>query len=156
MLPTTTDPPKYSFAEIRAKAIKHLGSRPCLWQIRVVEAILKRDGDVVCIAATGSGKTLTFWLPLLFRSSGIQLIISPLNILGQQNVAQLAAMNINGITITAETATPKNFQVRVYLRRIRRVTYVNAVSSTNLGHRGWKVQCRGHKRRNLDAAGRRV
>jgi hypothetical protein len=78
MLPTITDPPKYSFAEIRAKAIKHLGSRPCLWQIRVVEAILKRDGDVVCIAATGSGKTLTFWLPLLFRSSGIQLIISPL------------------------------------------------------------------------------
>ncbi|KAJ7826049.1 hypothetical protein B0H14DRAFT_3725509 [Mycena olivaceomarginata] len=30
MLPTTTDPPKYTFAEIRAKAIKHLGSRPNL------------------------------------------------------------------------------------------------------------------------------
>ncbi|KAJ7179864.1 P-loop containing nucleoside triphosphate hydrolase protein [Mycena crocata] len=107
---TTTGPPKYSFAEIRARAVKHLGHQPCLWQIKVVEAILKRDGDVVCISATGSGKTLTFWLPLLFRPRGIQLVISPLNILGQQNVAQLAAMKINGITITAETATPKNFQ----------------------------------------------
>ncbi|KAJ7769206.1 P-loop containing nucleoside triphosphate hydrolase protein [Mycena maculata] len=110
MPPAPTGPPKYSFAEIRTKAITHLGYTPCLWQIKVVEAILKRDGDVVCIAATGSGKTLTFWLPLLFRPNGIQLVISPLNILGQQNVAQLAAMKINGITITAETATYKNFQ----------------------------------------------
>ncbi|KAJ7766972.1 P-loop containing nucleoside triphosphate hydrolase protein [Mycena maculata] len=110
MPPAPTGPPKYSFAEIRTKAIAHLGYTPCLWQIKVVEAVLKRDGDVVCIAATGYGKTLTFWLPLLFRPNGIQLVISPLNILGQQNVAQLAAMKINGITITAETATYKNFQ----------------------------------------------
>ncbi|KAF8214390.1 P-loop containing nucleoside triphosphate hydrolase protein, partial [Mycena galopus ATCC 62051] len=110
MSPATTGPPKYSFAEIRAKAVERLGYLPCLWQIKVVEAILKRDGDVVCISATGSGKTLTFWLPLLFRPHGIQLVISPLNILGQQNVAQLAAMKINGITITAETATRQNFQ----------------------------------------------
>jgi superfamily II DNA/RNA helicase len=87
-------PPKYNFDEIRAKSVKHLGYTPCLWQIKVVKAILKRDGDVVCIAATGSGKTLTFWLPLLFRTHGIQLVISPLNILGQQNVAQLAQMKI--------------------------------------------------------------
>ncbi|KAJ7767609.1 P-loop containing nucleoside triphosphate hydrolase protein [Mycena metata] len=110
MAPTPAGPPKYSFDQIRAKAIENLGYQPCLWQIKVVEAILKRDGDVVCISATGSGKTLTFWLPLLFRPQGIQLVISPLNILGQQNVAQLAAMKINGITITAETATYKNFQ----------------------------------------------
>ncbi|KAJ7710454.1 P-loop containing nucleoside triphosphate hydrolase protein [Mycena rosella] len=110
MPPTPAGPPKHSFDQIRAAAIRHLGYQPCLWQIKVVEAILKRDGDVVCIPATGSGKTLTFWLPLLFRPNGIQLVISPLNILGQQNVAQLAAMKINGITITAETAIPKNFQ----------------------------------------------
>ncbi|KAJ7479551.1 hypothetical protein FB451DRAFT_973591, partial [Mycena latifolia] len=58
----------------------------------------------VYISATGSGKTLTFWLLLLFRPQRIQLVISPLNILGQQNVAQLAVMKINGIAITAETA----------------------------------------------------
>ncbi|KAJ7277178.1 P-loop containing nucleoside triphosphate hydrolase protein [Mycena rebaudengoi] len=104
---STSGPPKYSFAQIRAKAIEYLGYKPCLWQVKVVDAILKRDGDVVCIAATGSGKTLTFWLPLLFKTDGIQIVVSPLNILGQQNVAQLAAMKIN---ITAETATAKNFQ----------------------------------------------
>ncbi|KAJ6496925.1 P-loop containing nucleoside triphosphate hydrolase protein, partial [Mycena vulgaris] len=97
-------------AEIRAKAIVHLGYQLCLWQIKVVEAILKRDGNVVCISATGSGKTLTFWLPLLFRADGIQLVISPLNILGDQNVAQLAGMGIKSISITSETATYQNFQ----------------------------------------------
>ncbi|KAF8155192.1 hypothetical protein K438DRAFT_1460404, partial [Mycena galopus ATCC 62051] len=64
---------------IRAKAVEHFGYQPCLWQIKVVEAILKRNGDVVCISTTGSGKTLTFWLPLLFKTDGIQLVITPLN-----------------------------------------------------------------------------
>ena len=59
----------------------------------------------------GSGMTLTFWLPLLFKTDGIQLIISPLNILGEQNVTQLAEMDIKGISITSETATYQNFQV---------------------------------------------
>ncbi|KAJ7732218.1 P-loop containing nucleoside triphosphate hydrolase protein [Mycena maculata] len=103
-------PPRLSHLEIRARALKHLGYQPCLWQIRVVEAILKRDGDVVCIAATGSGKTLTFWLPLLFNSIGIQLVVSPLNILGEQNVQQLATMGLKGISITADTANTDNFR----------------------------------------------
>jgi ATP-dependent DNA helicase RecQ len=124
--------------------LKHLGYTPCLWQIKVVEAILKRDGDVVYIVATESGKTLTFWPPLLFRTNSIQLVISPLrctlNILGQQNVAQLAQMKIQGIAITAKTATPKNFQVY-----IRCVIYVIDAFSRRLGHRGRKVQCRGHQ-----------
>ncbi|ETW75969.1 hypothetical protein HETIRDRAFT_53821, partial [Heterobasidion irregulare TC 32-1] len=33
---------------------------------------------------TGSGKTLTFWMLLLFASR-IQIIVTPLNILGKQN-----------------------------------------------------------------------
>ncbi|KAJ7677684.1 P-loop containing nucleoside triphosphate hydrolase protein [Mycena polygramma] len=107
---SSSGPPRYSCLEIRAEAIRILGYQPCLWQIRVVEAILKRDGDVVCIAATGSGKTLTFWLPLLFRPTGIQLVISPLNILGEQNVKQLADMGLKGINITAETANADNFR----------------------------------------------
>ncbi|KAJ7037743.1 P-loop containing nucleoside triphosphate hydrolase protein, partial [Mycena alexandri] len=84
--------------------------RPCLWQLKVVRAILKRDKDVASIAATGSGKTLTFWMPLLFVPDGIQIVITPLNILGKQNVDSLAKVGISAITITAETATPENFQ----------------------------------------------
>jgi superfamily II DNA helicase RecQ len=111
-------PPQYSSEQIRAKAVEHLGYQPCLWQIKVVEAILRRDGDVVCISATGSAKTLTFWLPLLFKANGIQLVIGPLNILGDQNVAQLGEMGIKGISITSETATYQNFQVRYFIVRI--------------------------------------
>ncbi|KAJ7908543.1 P-loop containing nucleoside triphosphate hydrolase protein [Mycena leptocephala] len=107
---SSTGPPQYSTEQIRARAVEHLGYQPCLWQIKVVEAILRRDGDVVCISATGSGKTLTFWLPLLFKADGIQLVISPLNILGDQNVVQLGEMGIKGISIPSETATYQNFQ----------------------------------------------
>jgi superfamily II DNA/RNA helicase len=57
-----------SHDEIRRETLERFGFVPCLWQIRVVEAILKHDHDVVSMAATGSGKTLTFWMPLLFCS----------------------------------------------------------------------------------------
>ena len=61
--------------------------------------------------ATGSGKTLTFWMPLLFRLEGIQIIITPLNILGKQNVDTLAALGVAGIALSAETETTENFKV---------------------------------------------
>ncbi|KAF8833024.1 hypothetical protein BDN67DRAFT_917748, partial [Paxillus ammoniavirescens] len=37
----------------------------------IVEAFLEGDCDIVCIAGTSMGKTLSFWLPLLFWPSGI-------------------------------------------------------------------------------------
>jgi superfamily II DNA/RNA helicase len=70
-LPKTSIP---FFAEIWRKTYEILGYQPCLWQIRVVEAILKHDKDIISIAATCSGKTLTFWMPLLFKKNGIQIV----------------------------------------------------------------------------------
>ena len=67
-----------SYEEICQKTFEAFGFYPCLWQIRVVEAILKHDRDVINIAATGSGKTLTFWMPLLFHKGGIQMVMTPL------------------------------------------------------------------------------
>ena len=100
-----------SHNEIRQKTFEQFGFVPCLWQIRVVEAILKHDHDVLSIAATGSGKTLTFWMPLLFHERGIQIVISPLNLLGKQNVDDLTAKYINAIAVTAKNATSQTFQV---------------------------------------------
>lgn len=57
------------------------------------------------------GKTLTFWMPLLFRPLGILLVITPLNILGKQNVEILEKAGIDGIFILAGTATDENFWV---------------------------------------------
>jgi hypothetical protein len=57
---------------------------PCLWQAKAVKAILKHDRDVIIITGMGMGKTLTFWMPLLFYPAGhIQVVITPLNLLGK-------------------------------------------------------------------------
>ena len=56
--------PLPSIYDIRNKTQQFFGVRPCLWQIRVVvQEILKGERDVVSIAETGMGKTLTFWMP---------------------------------------------------------------------------------------------
>jgi superfamily II DNA helicase RecQ len=101
-----------SLCDIWAKTVAHFGLNPCLWQMKVTLEILKCKGDIISIAATGEGKTLTFWMPLLF-SDGIQLIISPLNILLEQNIADLDKLSISAVGIYADTATPKAFKVRI-------------------------------------------
>ncbi|KAG6380009.1 hypothetical protein JVT61DRAFT_8082 [Boletus reticuloceps] len=102
--------PVPSISDIRKCAEEILKLRPCLWQLKVVEALLKRDQDVLCIAGTGMGKTLTFWMPLLFRPDGIQIIVTPLNMLGKQNTSSIKA-GIKAIAINSDTATPLSFQV---------------------------------------------
>ncbi|KIJ10662.1 hypothetical protein PAXINDRAFT_44431, partial [Paxillus involutus ATCC 200175] len=51
---------------IRDKAQECFGKRACLWQLKITEAFLKGDRDIVCVVGTSMGKTLSFWLPLLF------------------------------------------------------------------------------------------
>ena|ERR1700720_2816440 len=109
-----------SYEEIRQKTFEAFGFYPCLWQIRVVEAILKHDRDVISIAATGSGKTLTFWMPLLFHKGGVQMVVTPLNLLGTVNVDDLVSKGFTAIAISAENATKKNFKVNTLLRSIKR------------------------------------
>ncbi|KAL6308381.1 P-loop containing nucleoside triphosphate hydrolase protein [Sparassis latifolia] len=99
-----------STQEIRERTYTAFGHTPCLWQIQVVQALLNSDKDVMSIAPTGAGKTLTFWMPLLFRPTGIQIVIAPLNALGTQNMQQLKGLDISAIAIRAETATGKNLK----------------------------------------------
>jgi superfamily II DNA helicase RecQ len=113
--PSVTESSIPSLSEIRNRTEAVFGCRPCLWQIKVVEAILRGDRDVVSIAGTGMGKTLMFWMPLLFRPKGsVQIIVTPLNILGKQNVESLRKAGLKAIFISADTATTENFRVRVY------------------------------------------
>ena len=71
--------------------------------------VLCGDQDIILIAGTGMGKMLTFWMPLVFRPQGIQLIITPLNILGEQNKTILDRLGIETIFISATTVTKYNF-----------------------------------------------
>ncbi|KAG2079381.1 P-loop containing nucleoside triphosphate hydrolase protein [Suillus cothurnatus] len=52
---------------------------------------------------------MSFWMPLLFKP-GIQIIVTPLNQLGKQNVDSLAKAGMQSIAISAETATWSNFR----------------------------------------------
>ncbi|KAI0725874.1 hypothetical protein C8Q72DRAFT_765196, partial [Fomitopsis betulina] len=75
--------------EVYAKTLAGLGRRPCRWQAESCRAALKGDKDIISIAPTGSGKTLTFWMLLLFREDEIQLVVTLLNLLGTQNITEL-------------------------------------------------------------------
>ncbi|KAL4260460.1 hypothetical protein AB1N83_009629 [Pleurotus pulmonarius] len=95
---------------IRDRAVAVFNRYPCLWQVKVTHAILRRDKDIVSIAGTGMGKTLTFWLPLLFRPTGMQIVVTPLNILGKQNIEVLEKAGFKGVFIGADSATAENFR----------------------------------------------
>ncbi|KAF7970094.1 hypothetical protein HWV62_25022 [Athelia sp. TMB] len=60
----------------------------------------------------GSGKTLTFWMPLLFFKEGIQIVITALNGLAKQNVRELEGKGIGAIALTGANANAQNFQIK--------------------------------------------
>ncbi|KAI0681881.1 P-loop containing nucleoside triphosphate hydrolase protein [Cytidiella melzeri] len=95
---------------IRTNTKKLLSCYPCLWQAQASQVILRGVKDLVVKSGTGSGKTLTFWIPLLFSPTGIQVVITPLNILGTQNEAKLAARGIKAISINGKNVNYKNIQ----------------------------------------------
>ncbi|KAF9496577.1 hypothetical protein BDN71DRAFT_1389254, partial [Pleurotus eryngii] len=79
---------------------------PCLFQIQVAMAIYCDWKDVVACTPTGSGKTLSFWIPLIMvQADGLKklmIVVTPLNLLGQQNVDDLALVHIQAIAINSE------------------------------------------------------
>lgn len=95
----------------RVREVFGVNVRPCLWQVKVALATLKGDKHVLSISRTGSGKTLTFWIPALLCNDGIIIVVVPLNILGQQNVDQLSRAGIKSVVITGESDTDSNYEV---------------------------------------------
>ena len=102
-------------SQIRATTREKLGRSPCLWQCETALALLRGDRDIICISGTGSGKTLVFWIPLLFRPQGVQVIITPLNLLGTQNVDELKRSHIAAIAISGDCATFARFKVGEFI-----------------------------------------
>ena len=134
IMPTTVQLNLPSLDDIRRKTLEILGYRPCLWQCKVVNALLQWDKDIISITSTGSGKTMTFWMPLLFCQWGIIIVITPLNILGEQSVWTLAKLGIKGISMTAETAMKQNFKVRTLSWRLclsATISYLDIRTSKN-------------------------
>ena len=51
--------------EVQEKVKKVFGFAPCLWQIHIIHTILSGN-DVITITRMGSGKSMTYWMPVLF------------------------------------------------------------------------------------------
>lgn len=97
--------------DIHRRVLETFKNRPCRWQCLVAQSILTQR-DVIINVGTGMGKTLSFFIPILFQNKGIHIIITPLNVLGKQNADYLNNAGISAIAISSETATPANFQVQ--------------------------------------------
>ncbi|KAG2130313.1 P-loop containing nucleoside triphosphate hydrolase protein [Suillus bovinus] len=81
----------------------------CKFQLRCVQAQLDRK-DIITIAPTGAGKTLTFWIPLLFNNDGIVILITALNGLGDQNIKELQQLGTSAVNLTGTNATNNTIQ----------------------------------------------
>jgi hypothetical protein len=79
------------------------GIRPCLLQIKVVQMILAQ-WDGIEIAATGLGKSLPYWMALLFIKYGIVVLVTPLKLLGEQFVRVLEKNKLTAVSMTASNS----------------------------------------------------
>ncbi|KAF9493448.1 P-loop containing nucleoside triphosphate hydrolase protein [Pleurotus eryngii] len=83
--------------DIRTTTISRSRKRPCQFQIDFCRAQLQRK-NTISISPTGSGKTLTFLMPLFFSDQGITIVITALNVLGTQFVTEAGEYGIPAIS----------------------------------------------------------
>lgn len=90
------------------------GKRPCWLQIKISLALYAKK-DVVAVAATGAGKTLSFWITLLMAleegEDKMIFVVTPLSLLGKQNVKALDRAELSAIAVSSENANPATFEV---------------------------------------------
>ena len=113
--PATTTEPTLELSETQLISIvtPKLRYVPHKWQVDIGRALYSRKNRVVVsTAATGAGKSLTFWLSILAGETGITFIVVPLNVLGQQMSETAATLGIPAFNATRETLRQKDaFQV---------------------------------------------
>ncbi|KZT73988.1 P-loop containing nucleoside triphosphate hydrolase protein, partial [Daedalea quercina L-15889] len=104
----------WSDSRIRALVKRAFDKRACLFQIKVARALREKKNDVVGVAATGIGKTLSFWIPLLMaledKEDKCVIICTPLNLLGKQNVQVLEKAGLSGVSIDKSNANDETFK----------------------------------------------
>ena len=101
--------------EVQERIKEVFSFTPCLWQIHIILAILT-GGDMITIAKTGSGKFMTYWMPVFFIKYGISIIVTPLKLLGSQFAQMLEDNGISTISIMVVNATNELFDVNLSTR----------------------------------------
>lgn len=88
------------------------GKIPYKYQVRNALALCS-GRDVLCVAGTGSGKTLSFVMPCFLRSDIITWIVSPLNYIENQQCELFRSWGLRAINVNASTCTPELLKVSV-------------------------------------------
>ncbi|KAI0090787.1 P-loop containing nucleoside triphosphate hydrolase protein [Irpex rosettiformis] len=95
--------------ELRAKIEDIFKKRPCDFQYKLFEA--QRSGkNIISIARTGSGKTLTYFMPLVLSDSGIIVIVTALNVLGEQFEREARAAGYTALSVNGENDSDTVFK----------------------------------------------
>lgn len=105
--------PTLSDDEIWIKTQDIFTKRPCNFQIKLCRAQLERK-NIISIAATGSGKTLSYLMTLPFSQDSIIIIITALVVLGDQFVSEAAQAGYSAISVSAENDNEKTFKACSY------------------------------------------
>ncbi|KAG2367843.1 hypothetical protein BDR07DRAFT_1271039 [Suillus spraguei] len=104
-----------SFANMKQTVQEKFGLSSCTWQLLAAQYQLQSK-DIVTISPTGSGKTLTFWIPLLFNAGGIIIIVTLLSILGEKKQKEAEALGFPAINPCKETTTDQVFK---HIKRLK-------------------------------------
>jgi len=99
-----------SFAELRTKTEEIFGKKPCFFQCRLGTAQLEGH-NIISIAATGSGKTLSYLITLLFSGGKFIILVSALNVLRDQFVVETEKGGYPAISVTVENNNDRTFMV---------------------------------------------
>ena len=105
----------WDIAKIRRLVKDKLGKVACWWQVQVGLGLYGRK-DIVGVAPSGAGKTLTFWLPVLMalkdgHQDKISFVVTPLNLLGKQNMIALEEAGICAISVSSNNANNTTFDI---------------------------------------------
>lgn len=100
-----------SINEILRKVFKHDGFRSELQRDAVVEAC-KFERDLFVSLPTGSGKSLIYQLPAVYKNQGLSIIVSPLVALISNQIANAKKLGIPCATINSHMTKTWNTQVK--------------------------------------------
>ncbi|KAJ7827099.1 ATP-dependent DNA helicase [Mycena leptocephala] len=105
----TLDPSQWNALAIESRAIP-ADAQLHSFQIQIANLVLMRRGDAVVISSTGSGKSLSWTLPLLARKEGISLVVTPYTSLGLDGELSNKCDGLSSLFIYSEQNTQKDFE----------------------------------------------
>ena len=105
-----TRPELPSYDVLHAKTLEVFGKRPCLFQCKLATASFE-GCNIVSIAHTGSGKTLTYLMCLPFCNGKVIILVAALNVLGDQFVGDANKAGFSAICVTADNNNDKTWVV---------------------------------------------